>query len=106
MPRETFEVELLHFVVSPIGCPTIVRHSIDGGHYPRAMASSLAMHEHRLIGRIVHQLQELRDGSIGRPFRSRHRNSIELHSRALNKSSLICTSVARQVDHGLNAKSR
>ena len=69
MPREAFEMILLHFFVGAIGSPFVLRDSIDSRHYARSMPASLAVHIDRPIGRIVHEFQKLRDSGVGGPIR-------------------------------------
>src|SRR6185436_16111249 len=51
------EAVFLHLGEGLVRRPAIVGHAIDGGHHARAMPATLAVHVHRLVGRIVHDLE-------------------------------------------------
>src|SRR5207249_4045667 len=99
MPGEAFKPVLLHFLVRAIGSPAILRHPVDCGHYARAMASSLAVDEYGLVGRIIYEFQEPCDGGFGWFFRCRQRYSIELHPSLLDQSLFVRPSIGRQVNY-------
>src|SRR6267143_1086710 len=55
------EAVVLHLPKRLIGRPAVLDHPIDGGHDAGAMAASLTMNVDRLVRRVVHQFEKLRD---------------------------------------------
>src|SRR5262249_23132462 len=68
------------------------------------MPTTRAVNVHRLIRRIVDDLEELSDLGVGGPPSPGHVDAVELHSGALHETGLFRWSVFLQVDDRLHAE--
>jgi NAD(P)H-dependent FMN reductase len=100
------EAVLLHFLERLISVPAVVRDPIRGGHDARAVTAARAVHVHRLIRRIVDQLEKRRQLIARRHHARVHRDPEELHSRAAHKRGFTEIAVLLEIDHCLHAKLR
>src|SRR5262249_9342403 len=97
---------LLHFVISLIGVPSIVVHSVYGSHRAGPMPPPMAMDEYRLVGRIVDQLHELSHRAVRWTRMIRHRNPVESHTGIPDLVGFIFYAVRLEIDNRLDAHRR
>ena len=62
------------------------------------------MHEHGLVRRVVHDLEEFGNLRIGRPVGRRHADPEEVHPGGLDVARLLRRPVLLKVNHRLDAK--
>src|SRR6185503_7048631 len=80
VPEAVIEIVLLHFKESLVGIPTVMSESIDRSHCAGAMTAAAAVDEHRLVCRIIYDLQELLSLLDGRSVLVAHPDAEEFHA--------------------------
>jgi len=106
VPEAVIEIVLLHFKESLVGIPTVMSESIDRSHCAGAMPAAAAVNEHRLVCRVVDDLQELLGLLDGGAVLVAHPDAKEFHTLRFNQALLIALAVFLKIDDCFHAHRR
>lgn len=98
VPEAVIEIVLLHFKESLVGIPTIMSETINRSHCAGAMPAAAAVDEHRLVCRVVDDLQELLGLLDGGAALVAHPDAKEFHALRFHKALLIALAVFLKID--------
>src|SRR5262249_19752527 len=97
------ETILVHFIARAPDIPVVMSDAVESRHHPCSMMTPMAMHEDRLVGRIVYDFEEFVDLSNTGPGFVAHANPEELHAGCFDFALLASLAFGLQVDYGLDA---